>query len=330
MLVFQVPTGMSAKAVARRCLWLAFCQSKAVGLGVLHMAAAGSITEDDLEKKHLLDNVSEYVSDYIAGRMVKLAVKYDESKGVVSMRDGFHLEYQSFAPVYPTPMDLFTAAVSSIQHEATGVSTKQEAKQDGLNDLKIPDHPLMQFFQQKFDEVEKAVDGFPSRALAAMHFWNNDLKKSAREEFTRPCGRPGCDCHAVKSKQFDECNFDEYIRVNYEPVIVARKYHAIAQYLEFAWFICATLSSVTGYSGHFLKAAMRGETGPYKWGSTIETTGEPDERAKAFADIDYLFSSIGINHDQWKEDIVGDVGKSALGDLDKLLSKKINELMQGK
>lgn len=329
MLVFQVPTGMSAKAVARRCLWLALCQPKAVGLGVLHMAAAGSITEDDLEKKHLLDNVSEYVSDYIAGRMVKLAVKYDESKGVVSMQNEFHPEYQSFSPVYPTPLALFHAAVSSIQHEATGVSAKQEAKQDGLNDLKIPDHPLMQFFQQRFDEVEKAVDGFPSRIEAALYFWNNDLKQSAREEATRPCGRPGCDCHKFKEKEFDEHNFDEYIRVNYEPVIVARKYHAIAQYLEFAWFICATLSSVTGYSGHFLKAALRGETGPYKWGSTIETTGEPDERAKAFADIDYLFSSIGINHDQWKEDIVGDARKGGFAELDEFINSKLKEL-QGK
>jgi len=212
-------------------------------------------------------------------------------------------------------------------YEATGVSTKQEDKPD---DLKISDHPLMKFFQQRFDEVEKKVAGFPSRIEAALHFWDNDLKQLAREEATRPCGRPGCDCHKIKEKEFDERNFDKYIRVNYEPVIVAMKYHAIAQYLEFARFICATLSSVTGYSGHFLKAALRGETGPYKWGSTIETTGEPDERAKAFANIDYLLSSIGINHDQWKEDIVGGVKKSSLGELDELLNKKINELIQGK
>lgn len=326
MLVFSVPSGMSARAVARRCLWLAFCQSQTAGMGFLHTKDAAKITEEDLERNCLRADDGEYLGDYVAGRMVKLAVKYDEKRGVVSMQDNFRPDYQSFAPVYRTPLELVDAAVASIRHDATGVSAKQEEKPD----YDIATHPLYQFFQTLFDNVEKQVATFPLRVDAALHFWNHELMASARGEFTAPCGGDGCDCHKEKTKEFDYAiksgRFEKYIRENPEAPIIVKKYHEICKHLEFARFICQTYESVKSFNGTFLKKAMLGDKSPFVWGCHIETNGDEQAQREAYRDIGILLGAIGIPGNQWEH--AGSM--EGLGNLRDIIEKGLAKMLKSK
>lgn len=121
------------EAVVRRCFFLAWKASEAVGLGALHgLLGGGDKTEaqvwqnvtgqEDYPAGYNTNRPGEAFGDYVFGRMVKLAVRWGddwvETPDMTPRKD-----YQSWAGDYPTYPSLVAAAVRSLEPEARAAAT---------------------------------------------------------------------------------------------------------------------------------------------------------------------------------------------------------------
>lgn len=98
----------------KRAFWLAFQASTPMGLGFLHVGAAGAQTEDSLFTSNPPRDGKIY-TDYVHGRMMKTTFDISED-GVLSISpEKPRADYNSWASTYRTAQELIDATEESLR-----------------------------------------------------------------------------------------------------------------------------------------------------------------------------------------------------------------------
>jgi hypothetical protein len=119
--------GCTALSFVKRAFFLAYCESKVVGLGRLQERADATeedvwvninLKNDYLEGIEALVMLGEKVSssdraDYVFGRQMKLEIGY-VGQMVSFLTPEHHPNQQSFASMFPLPMDLASITAKSL------------------------------------------------------------------------------------------------------------------------------------------------------------------------------------------------------------------------
>ena len=114
---------MDKKLIAQEMMFLAFCASTPVGMGILHYDPNG-----DGEKKGMIYSLLresaetgwEIRGGYIEGRMVKLHIRGEYLDQEIWLDQAQRNDYQSWAVQYPTNRALYMAALEKLEKEQDG------------------------------------------------------------------------------------------------------------------------------------------------------------------------------------------------------------------
>ena len=103
-------TAEIAETVKRRAFILAYRASIPMGLGYLHARPDSKEDEAKLTETLLPTPGETLVTDYVAGRMMKLRIRHPEPTVLETRDDAPRADYQSWATSYPTYEALIEAA----------------------------------------------------------------------------------------------------------------------------------------------------------------------------------------------------------------------------
>jgi hypothetical protein len=104
------------KEVAIQMFVLAFAAAKPVGMGFMQYDEGHELPQDKMMDD--LNKEGKLYGDYVGGRQMKFGVEVTEDS-VLTVHE-FQEGYNSFHLVYPTPQDLFDAAVAVLNKQPTG------------------------------------------------------------------------------------------------------------------------------------------------------------------------------------------------------------------
>lgn len=202
----DLPKGVTARAVLKRMLWLAYKASSLQGLGIFQ--ANDNATEDSIAALHITD--AGIMADYVHGRMVKLYVHMSKDGDILLSEFGEpSLSYQSWAGTYKTIHALFDAAIFSLSVVADDTAVPVQAEAGAVSTASAAAARLP-FLSMMLEHIIKMMDvPADSYVAAAKKIIQEHLDEAAivlKEEngTGKPCGRRDCTCHLSPLERIKE------------------------------------------------------------------------------------------------------------------------------